>query len=198
MLSMLALAHRDRACRQLPMACSSSQSQLASFPTHLAHLNAAVASKLGNGRDLARMAMVCREWWRAARAAVGYMISGHELMLMMANSSTDYAVHVTSVDRCPTGSRLLVGSAQGSLCLWDLHDNGSLRVVENMSEHGTSVRSLADLSEHGLVASGSDNCSIKLWVCETILFVRSHSFSRDANYESASSFLLRHECRSRF
>ena len=154
------------------------------FPIHLAHINAAVAGRIEDARTLAAMAMTCREvspaassarhkassslrvrcrqWWAAARKAAGYRC---------ARQSLAAETGVAAVAR--GGTRLVSGSA-GSLEIRDLSAAGAANRANDDddddddddgpdlgSEH--TVHSVADLSPFNLVATGDEDCMVKLW-----------------------------------
>ena len=111
---------------------------MASFPTHLGHLNMIVASMLADGADLARFAMVCVEWHRVARLAAGYQLCRHELLLAASEGMEGRArrTHVPPYVRrivsipagarasSPGGARLFTGAGNGALQLLDIGAGG--------------------------------------------------------------------------
>ena len=133
------------------------------FPIHLAHINATVAGRMEDARTLAAMAMTCREWWAAARKAAGYRC---------ARQSLAAETGVAAVAR--GGTRLVSGSA-GSLDIRDLSAAGATNRANGDDENDVdddggpdlgsehTVHSVADLSPFNLVATGDEDCMVKLW-----------------------------------
>ena len=103
---------------------------------------------VGSSKTLARMALVCPAWWRAARRAAGYRLralAGH----------TDCVNAVVSLP----GGLLASGSMDSTVRVWEA---GSGRLMRTLAGHTDSVRALASLPG-GLLASGADDSTVRVW-----------------------------------
>ena len=106
---------------------------------------------------LARMALVCPAWWRAARRAAGYRLralAGH----------TDCVWASVSLP----GGLVASGSLDQTVRVWKV---GSGRLVRTLVGHTSFVFALAVLPG-GLLASGSYDKTVRVWEVESGRLVR--------------------------
>ena len=102
-----------------------------------------------SSKTLARMALVCPAWWRAARRAAGYRLrtlAGHI-------SCTVYALAGLP------GGLLASGSGDDTVRVWEVESG---RLVRTLAGYTDEVRALAGLPG-GLVASGSHDNTVAVW-----------------------------------
>ena len=101
-----------------------------------------------SSKTLARMALVCPAWWRAARRAAGYRLralAGH----------TDVVCVLAGLP----GGLLTSGSFDKTVRVWDVESG---RLVRTLAGHTDYVFALAGLPG-GLVASASDDRTVAVW-----------------------------------
>ena len=112
-----------------------------------------------SSKTLARMALVCPAWWRAARRAAGYrlrtLVAGH-------TSCTVYALAGLP------GGLLASGSDDKTVRVWEVESG---RLVRTLAGHTDYVFALAGLPG-GLVASGSGENTVRVWEVESGRLVR--------------------------
>ena len=102
-----------------------------------------------SSRTLARMALVCPAWWRAARRAAGY-----RLRALAGHTGAVFALAVLP------GGQLASGSDDSTVLVWEV---GSGRLVRTLAEHTGEVMALAVLPAGGLLASGSEDNTVRVW-----------------------------------
>ena len=101
-----------------------------------------------SSKTLARMALVCPAWWRAARRAAGYRLralAGH----------TDIVYVLAGLP----GGLLASGSFDKTVRVWEVESG---RLVRTLAGHTSAVLALAGLPG-GLVASGSGDSTVVVW-----------------------------------
>ena len=150
------------------------------FPTHLQEANFALAQTVNDSVTLGRMATVCPGWWQAARLQAGYRVAQSSDVadsedVHRSSTHGGYQIARPHLLVALSGSRLFGVGADSTVNVWRLLDNDDGRGTPVQVSFGTHSRmapmgevcSVVGLPEHGLVATGGDDCIIKLWDMET-------------------------------
>ena len=101
-----------------------------------------------SSKTLARMALVCPAWWRAARRAAGY-----RLRVLAGHTGAVWALAGLP------GGLVASGSGDNTVRVWEVESG---RLVRTLAGHTGGVRALSGLPG-GLVASGSKDNTFAVW-----------------------------------
>ena len=148
------------------------------FPTYLQEANFALAQTVNDSVTLGRMATVCPGWWQAARLQAGYRVAQSSDVadsedVHRSSTHGGYQIARPHLLVALSGSRVFGAGADSTVNVWRLLENDDGRGTPVQISFGThsrmagEVRSVVGLPEHGLVATGGDDCIIKLWDMET-------------------------------
>ncbi|BBX66551.1 nSTAND1 domain-containing NTPase [Mycolicibacterium psychrotolerans] len=92
-----------------------------------------------------------------------------QLLAITSRSDTDKIIEqnaeVTSAAFDPTGDRLVTGSADSTVRLWDAH-TGRL-IEEPLTGHTAAIRSVAFSPDGHRIASGGDDHTLRIWNADT-------------------------------
>ena len=123
-------------------------SKMAARPFDRQDINEHLILFVDSSKTLARMALVCPAWWRAARRAAGYRL----------RALAGHTGYVRALAGLP-GGLLASGSGDRTVRVWEVESG---RLVRTLAGHTGGVRALAGLPG-GLVASGSDDSTVAVW-----------------------------------
>jgi WD40 repeat protein len=110
--------------------------------------------------------MFSREFTRTFRIRVGGLLSWPVRPLEWTGH-TDY---ITSVSYSPNGMRVVTGSVDKTVRIWDV-ESGAV-VGEPLTGHRWGVRSVAYSPDGRHIISGSDNHTIRIWDAKTGAAIR--------------------------